>query len=159
LESPKITNVIILQTVLDESKNQNISLYQRLRKIIDNEKKHFYVFSNEYHKETYVERKEDESINDRNDRAIRVAASWYMRTLSETKKVFLVTNDQENLKKALKEEISSKTVYDFVKETSQSDLLDLLNYSVKVDDVNTTELAENGKMSKKNQLFEIVNLI
>lgn len=36
--------------VLDETKNQNVSIYHRLRNIIKNEKKHFYVFSNEHHK-------------------------------------------------------------------------------------------------------------
>jgi exosome complex exonuclease DIS3/RRP44 len=126
-----------------------MSLYQRLRKIIENENKHFYVFSNEYHKDTYIERKEGESANDRNDRAIRVASLWYMRTLSETKKIFLLTNDKENLNKALKEEINAKTVFEFIRGNFDSDLLDLLNY---------TEDIEN-KSEEKNEFFEkVINI-
>ena len=45
-----------------------------MRDIISNPDRKFYVFSNEHHKETYVEREKDEFSNDRNDRAIRVSA-------------------------------------------------------------------------------------
>jgi exosome complex exonuclease DIS3/RRP44 len=56
-----------------------------------------------------VERRTGESANDRNDRAIRVAASWYMRKLSESKPVILLTNDRANLEKARNEELNAKT--------------------------------------------------
>lgn len=49
IENPKITNVIILQTVLEEVKNRNMHFYTRLRELISNPTKHFFVFSNEYH--------------------------------------------------------------------------------------------------------------
>jgi exosome complex exonuclease DIS3/RRP44 len=152
LESPIITNAIILQTVLDEVKNQNISVYNRLRLLIKQETKHFYVFANEHHKDTFVERLEKESVNDRNDRAIRVAAAWYMRQLSESVPIFLLTNDKENLNKALKEEISAKSIHQYVRElTEHPELLDLLNYT---DDLPTDAGAETGKMGKRKQLFE-----
>ena len=40
-------------------------------------RRNWFVFVNEHHAETYVERLPGESANDRNDRAIRRAASWY----------------------------------------------------------------------------------
>lgn len=126
LESPLITNVIILQTVLNETKNQNQALYSRLRSLISNEKKHFYVFSNEHHKDTYIEKKENETINDRNDRAIRVAANWYMKNVSNEIPVYLITNDRDNLKKALDENIKAKTIHEYVKELDNKELLDLI---------------------------------
>ena len=55
-------------------KHINASVYKRVRDIIANADRKFYVFSNEHHKETYIEREKDESSNDRNDRAIRVSA-------------------------------------------------------------------------------------
>ena len=55
-------------------KHINASIYKRMRDIISNPDRKFYVFSNEHHKETYVEREKDEFSNDRNDRAIRVSA-------------------------------------------------------------------------------------
>ena len=36
----------------------------------------FFVFCNEFHKDTWVPQDAGESINDRNDRAIRVATKW-----------------------------------------------------------------------------------
>ena len=40
-------------------------------------RRNWFVFVNEHHAETYVERRPGESANDRNDRAIRRAAAWY----------------------------------------------------------------------------------
>jgi exosome complex exonuclease DIS3/RRP44 len=39
------------------------------------------VFSNEHHRLTYIERQPQETPNDRNDRAIRVASRWSALTL------------------------------------------------------------------------------
>lgn len=49
LEHPKLTNVIILETVLQEVKHRNMHYYTRLRETIDNTNKHFFVFVNEFH--------------------------------------------------------------------------------------------------------------
>lgn len=57
-------------------------------------------------RETFIEREPGESANDRNDRAIRVAAKWYSQHLktpeSDTDglRVVLLTNDQGNKQKA-----------------------------------------------------------
>jgi exosome complex exonuclease DIS3/RRP44 len=67
-------------------------------------------------------------MNDRNDRAIRVAAKWYMRTLSEGVPIFLITNDKDNLKKALNDEISAKSIKEYINELSNHpELIELLN--------------------------------
>lgn len=143
LESPLITNVIILQTVLNETKNQNQSLYSRLRSLIQNEKKHFYVFSNEHHKDTYVEKKENETINDRNDRAIRVASEWYSKNVSNEIPVYLITNDKDNLKKAKLDNIKVKTIFEYVNELKDHpELADLIKKEEVID--------KDSKMSKFN---------
>ena len=55
---------------------------------------------------TYVEQAKGESINDRNDRAIRVAAKWYQDHIGEAfpevedAKVVFLTNDAGNLRQA-----------------------------------------------------------
>lgn len=57
-------------------------------------------------RETYTEREPGESANDRNDRAIRVAAKWYSQHLSNAKsdgdelRIVLLTNDHGNKQKA-----------------------------------------------------------
>ncbi|KAM3606158.1 uncharacterized protein V6R79_011665 [Siganus canaliculatus] len=106
LEDPVIRNVIILQTVLQEVRHRSAPVYKRLKDIIHEKEKHFYTFTNEHRRETYIEREPGESANDRNDRAIRVAAKWYSQHLttsssnSDGLKVVLLTNDQGNKQKA-----------------------------------------------------------
>lgn len=56
-------------------------------------------------RETFVEREQGESANDRNDRAIRVAAKWYTEHLNKSTsgaelKVVMLTNDRANKEKA-----------------------------------------------------------
>lgn len=50
LENEVMDNVVVLSIVLEEVKNKNLSSYNRLRTIIDNPSRHFFVFSNEHHK-------------------------------------------------------------------------------------------------------------
>src|SRR5271155_1076357 len=70
-------DVVILQTVLEELRNRSLPLYNRLIALTKSEEKRFYLFFNEFRLETYVRRQDDESINDRNDKAVRRAALWY----------------------------------------------------------------------------------
>ncbi|KAF4075255.1 hypothetical protein AMELA_G00232410 [Ameiurus melas] len=105
LEDPLIRNVIILQTVLQEVRHRSAPVYKRMKDAIHDKGKHFYTFTNEHHRETFVEREQGESANDRNDRAIRVAAKWYTEHLSKSAsaaelKVVLLTNDRANKEKA-----------------------------------------------------------
>ena len=69
-----------------------------------------------FHRDTYIERKPGESANDRNDRAIRKACSWYQTHLEESQKgkgknknlkVILLTQDFKNREQALAEGIHS----------------------------------------------------
>lgn len=123
LEDPIFKNVIILQTVLQEVQHLNASVYKRIRDIISNKERKFYVFSNEHHRETYIERRKEESSNDRNDRAIRTAASWYDEHLKECEggndeelriRIVLLTDDKENKEKAKMEGIMSYTAQEYV---------------------------------------------
>lgn len=69
----------------------------------------FYLF-----RETYIEQKQGESSNDRNDRAIRVAVKWYnehLKNIEDEEKiqVIFLTNDRINKEKALEEGITAYT--------------------------------------------------
>ncbi|XP_068631124.1 exosome complex exonuclease RRP44 isoform X2 [Battus philenor] len=120
LEEDALTNVIILQTVLEEVKHQNGAIFQRLLEIIGKKKRKFYSFVNEHHKDTYVERNPGEKANDRNDRAIRQAASWYASHLSinsldgKFPQIVLLTDDEKNRKLAQEEGIVCCSVKDYV---------------------------------------------
>ncbi|XP_048589574.1 exosome complex exonuclease RRP44 [Nematostella vectensis] len=136
IEDPVFKNVILLQTVLEEVKHLNFGVYKRARSIISDPERKFYVFSNEHHRSTYIERKKDESSNDRNDRAIRTAASWYGDHLQECEggkdvetcvQVVLLTNDRANREKAHADGIVTYTIQQYVESLDGcADLVDRL---------------------------------
>src|SRR5271156_2122678 len=104
IETSSFTAIIILQTVLDELRNRSLPLYNRLRAMTSTESKRIYIFHNEFRAETFVAREKGETINDRNDRAIRESAKWYKRHLTTSLRgtkvlvpeIVLLTNDKAN---------------------------------------------------------------
>ncbi|KAJ4986891.1 RNB domain-containing protein [Stagonosporopsis vannaccii] len=132
-------DVIVLQTVLEEVKNRSLPLYHRLIALTKNEGKRFYVFFNEFRQETHVPRDQGESINDRNDRAVRQAVQWYNEHITEAvaarnKKqkriptVVMITDDRDNLRKAKAESVPGMTLSDFVSGLENADeLLDMIS--------------------------------
>ncbi|KAH6799321.1 ribonuclease II family protein [Perilla frutescens var. frutescens] len=151
LENPAIDDVVVLAVVLEEVKNKNLSVYNRLRALCSNSLRRFFVFSNENHKDTYVKAETGESPNDRNDRAIRVAAQWYQNHLGGAVRVLLITNDRENKRKAIEGGISAETVESYVKSLGQPALLDLI-VQPSVEDV-TMEDAEDLRPSKRKTIY------
>ncbi|XP_077231136.1 ribonuclease II family protein [Tasmannia lanceolata] len=133
LENPAIDDVVVLSVVLEEVKNKNLAVYNRVRALCGNSLRKFFVFSNEHHKDTYIKAMVGESPNDRNDRAIRMAARWYQSHLGGNMRVLLITNDKENKRKATEEGISAETVESYVKSLGQPALLDLVVNSTSED--------------------------
>ncbi|KAH0545022.1 hypothetical protein FGG08_000948 [Glutinoglossum americanum] len=131
-------DVIILQTVLEELRNRSIPLYNRLVGLTKSEEKRFYVFFNDFRLETYVVRDPGETINDRNDRAVRRAVKWYgehlqqaMKAAGRTKRcpsIVMLSDDKENLQKARKARIEACSLHDYVSGLADADLLlDMIN--------------------------------
>ena len=120
--------MIILQTVLEEVRHRSSPIYKRLRDLAMDPKRHFYVFINEHHKDTFIERNPGESVNDRNDRAIRVASKWYHDHLAHHNiSIVLITDDRDNRMKASKlvQTCSIKEYVDGMKDSTS--MLDKLN--------------------------------
>ncbi|KAF8865487.1 RNB-domain-containing protein [Acephala macrosclerotiorum] len=132
-------DVIILQTVLEELKNRSLPLYNRLIGLTKSEEKRFYVFFNDFRLETYVVRDQGESINDRNDRAVRRAVKWYDEHLLQAVKgaggkknkvpaVVMLTDDKENLQKAKRDGIEARSLTDYVSGLDNAErLLDMIS--------------------------------
>ncbi|PON50039.1 PIN domain containing protein [Parasponia andersonii] len=150
LENPAMEDVVLLSIVLQEVKNKNLSVYNRVRALC-NPSRNFFVFSNEHHKDTYVKQMEGETKNDRNDRAIRVAAQWYQTHLGGAARVLLITNDKENKRKAIEEGISAETIESYVKSLGRPDLLDLLVHPTS-EDVSMPEV-EDLRPSKRKIIY------
>ncbi|XP_020094841.1 exosome complex exonuclease RRP44 homolog A isoform X1 [Ananas comosus] len=151
LENPAIEDVVVLSVVLEEVKNKNLAVYNRIKALCTNAARKFFVFSNEYHRDTYVKEMVGESPNDRNDRAIRVAARWYQSHLGGRTKVLLITNDRENKRKAIEEGLSAETVESYVRSLAQPALLDLVVLPTS-QDVGMEEV-EDIRPSKKKIIY------
>lgn len=50
LESPAIDDVVVLSVVLEEVRNKNLAVYNRLKALCTNSLRKYFVFSNEHHK-------------------------------------------------------------------------------------------------------------
>ncbi|KAF3910176.1 hypothetical protein ABW21_db0200754 [Orbilia brochopaga] len=132
-------DVIVLQTVLEEVKNRSLPLYNRLVSLTRSDEKRFYVFHNEFRQETHVRRGPEESLNDRNDRAIRVACRWYQKHIEQAAAssglrapaVVMLSNDKDNLAKASAEGLGCINLHDYVKGLKNADeLLDMISSSL-----------------------------
>lgn len=147
-------DVIVLQTVLEEVKNRSLPLYHRLISLTKNEDKHFYVFFNDFRLETYVVRDQSETINDRNDRAVRRAVQWYgehlQQAVSNRKSVrcptiVMISDDRDNLRKAKNESVTGLSLRDYVSQLEDSDRL--------LDMVSAGREQRIGKEGKVEQLY------
>ncbi|KAF2761875.1 ribonuclease R [Pseudovirgaria hyperparasitica] len=140
-------DVVILQTVLEEVKNRSLPIYHRLVALANNEDKRFYVFFNDFRLETYVTRDRAETINDRNDRAVRKAVSWYQQHLEQAVKsrgsqrcpsVIMLSDDRANLEKAKAEKVTGSTLSKYLSGLDNADqLLDMLSSSQEQREIKT----------------------
>ncbi|XP_014483626.1 PREDICTED: exosome complex exonuclease RRP44 [Dinoponera quadriceps] len=126
LEEDVITNVIITQTVLEEIRHKSSTVYKKLKNIISDTRRKFFIFINEHHRETYIEREPGEKANDRNDRAIRVAVQWYNNHLNfddHNVKVVLLTDDVKNRELASRDGIFVASMEDYVASLEDANFL------------------------------------
>ncbi|KAK0304204.1 exosome catalytic subunit dis3 [Friedmanniomyces endolithicus] len=136
VEGAVFQDVIVLQTVLEEVKNRSLPLYNRLIALTKNEGKRFYVFFNEFRLETHVQRDAGETINDRNDRAVRKACAWYAQHLQQAVNarksarelaIVMLSDDKDCLRKARSEGLAASNLDDYVAALPDADrLLDMV---------------------------------
>ncbi|KIH87179.1 exosome complex exonuclease DIS3/RRP44 [Sporothrix brasiliensis 5110] len=145
-------DVIVLQVVLEEVRNRSLPLYNRLVGLTRSDEKRFYVFFNEFRLETYVTREPRETINDRNDRAVRRAVKWYAEHLAtaaahvgkSTPAVVMLSNDRENLRKARSDGLAASSLADYVRRLENADVL--LDMIPETQDASVTTAREEKKV-------------
>lgn len=139
-------DVIVPQVVLEEVKNRSFPIYQRVRSLVKAADKRFIVFHNEFHEDTFVVREKNETINDRNDRAIRKCAKWFydhLNTKNADKpiNIVFVCNDKDNREKAIKEGVDAKSLIEYVESLPNGDeLRDLIPTEFESFDKNAAEI-------------------
>ncbi|KAI9179099.1 exosome catalytic subunit dis3 [Blastocladiella emersonii ATCC 22665] len=128
MENPATKDVIVCQTVLDEVRHRNLNTYNRLKALLANPDRRFYSFANEHHRATYVDRLDAESPNDRNDRAIRVAAKWYADHLAQHPvTIVMLSDDLGNRTFAAQEKLKAMRVAHYAARFSAApELVDLV---------------------------------
>ncbi|GAA5803489.1 hypothetical protein EDC94DRAFT_565135 [Helicostylum pulchrum] len=133
MEHPAIKDVIVLQTVREEVRHLSLPVYNRLNAILADKTKRFYLFANEHQRDTFIEKLKDETPNDRNDRAIRVAAKWYKDHLKANGSgreidILLLTDDRGNREKATATGIKNSGVPEYVESIKDvPELLDMVS--------------------------------
>lgn len=148
-------DVVILQTVLEELRNRSLPLYNRLIGLTKSEDKRFYVFFNDFRLETHVVREKGETINDRNDRAVRKAVAWYGEHLQQAMRspqgrskqlpaIVMLTDDKENLRKSKEGGILASSLKDYVTGLEDADrLLDMISAGKENRESRDAKAAEN----------------
>ncbi|CAF1009743.1 unnamed protein product [Rotaria sp. Silwood1] len=126
LEDPLFTNVIVPQVVLDEVRHKSLAIYKRIRSIIAIPERKFFVFINEFNKNTFVLRKPGESPNDRNDRAIRKIVQFYNEHLKKQIAIVLLTDDIANRDLARQEGLIAFSLKEYISTFNRPELLDRL---------------------------------
>jgi exosome complex exonuclease DIS3/RRP44 len=82
-------DIILMQTVWDEIK-RNITIYSRIKQLMS--QKRFYIFLNEYNKQTFSERLFGETIAQYKQRLIKIASEWLQNHFNNEIKIVLLSN-------------------------------------------------------------------
>ncbi|WWC59353.1 uncharacterized protein I303_101905 [Kwoniella dejecticola CBS 10117] len=119
--------LIIPSTTIRETRHRSLPLYNRLQQLIQDEDRLIWVWWNEEARETATlpkeveEGREKESINDKNDRAIRQVLHFYPEHLSaalsksmKPPKLILLTDDRRNREIADGEGLLAVSARDYV---------------------------------------------
>ncbi|KAI9907985.1 hypothetical protein PsorP6_002931 [Peronosclerospora sorghi] len=144
-------DMLIVETVCEFVKRQDLSVYHRLRALLMNVDRRFVVFANEHHRSCFVQKKQMlprgygtdadarplETEEDRNERAVATAWKWYAHHLKELERsdnvcIQFLANDAQDLKNAEKYGVSGGiTIADFLEPVASTfpQLLDLLSAS------------------------------
>ncbi|XP_049849397.1 uncharacterized protein LOC126318621 [Schistocerca gregaria] len=126
LQRSEIKDVIILQTVLEGVREASHQYYQLLRDICGDGERHFYIFSNEFHEETHVERNPGETRRAFNARTMRVAAAWYRDHFKGSASIYVVTNNERDAELAREDGLQVLTMYEYLSKLENDELMDML---------------------------------
>ncbi|KAF1787954.1 Ribonuclease II/R, conserved site [Phytophthora cactorum] len=168
-------DVLVLETVWEFVKRQDLGVYNRLRALLMNADRRFVVFANEHHRFCFVQKKQMlprgykeatsehtplETAEERNERAVATAWKWYASHLTELQRndvnVQFLANDAEDLKQAEKFGVTEgKTIADFLKPVVDKfpELQDLLSASAAEEKEMTAEGVSTTKGRGKKNLY------
>jgi len=128
----ELSNIIILETVWEHVKAQELSVYNRLRALLKSDR-HFVVFANDHHRDTYAAKNHGENSIERNIRASCEAYKWYQAHFKKEcgidAQITYLANDDLDAEEARQYGVQNViTIKSFLKplETKHPELMDLL---------------------------------
>lgn len=112
--------LIIPSTTIREVRHRSLPLHNRLQQLTLDEDRTVWVWLNEESRETAMagEDAPDESVNDRNDRAIRQTLHFYPEHMSQSvnaaPQLILLSDDKKNRELAVSEGLVASSTRDYV---------------------------------------------
>jgi exosome complex exonuclease DIS3/RRP44 len=146
-----ITDVVLPQTVLEETRHRSSVIYARVIALLRLPQRRFFAFANTHHRATYSQRLSGESANDYNDRLVRDAAAWLAQHFSEAAPgvmVRLITNDALSRAAAQQKGIDACTMREVIVGCGKPALLELLAASQDAE-MNDSGVLKAGKPTLK----------
>lgn len=114
LEKPALHNAIIPQSALLHIKKRNRFIYERIYRIIHDPQRHFFVFVNEFHKETYVERDRNSSPEDHLYSCYLRCMEYYNKILEgKSTPIYFLSNDPQVVSSMKESRMESDLIQDF----------------------------------------------
>ena len=164
MRDTNVKNVVLLQSVLQQVGRTSIKSHNHLRDLVRVQEKGFFVFSNEFHCDCFIEPTQNETISQYQQRFVLRAAEWYTKHLEKAKincTVVVLTDDDELKSKSQQIGVKVFSTEEFV-ESLPKDLC-LIDKVVKMAGVESfadadfpphMPLAEIQAGLKAGQLFE-----
>lgn len=112
--------LIVPSTTIREVRHRSLPLHNRLQQLLLDEDRTVWVWLNEESRDTATggEEVEDESVNDRNDRAIRQTLHYYPEHMSQSvnaaPQLILLSDDKRNRELAIAEGLVAASTRDYV---------------------------------------------
>jgi exosome complex exonuclease DIS3/RRP44 len=112
--------LIVPSTVIRETRHRSLPLSNRLLQLVQDEERSVWVWWNEERRETATAGgdEDDETVNDRNDRAIRQTLHFYpehmAKSVREKPQLILLTDDRKNRELATTEGLLASSTRDYV---------------------------------------------
>ncbi|CAL8094361.1 unnamed protein product [Orchesella dallaii] len=104
----ELGNVILLQSVMEEVWRKNVTKYKRIR---DGTKlKKWMYFLNDHHCDTYLDRHPDETVDERNIRALVHCYEYFSNHFASRKIKLVILSDDPEFRKCLKIENSDSVL-------------------------------------------------
>lgn len=139
-EHKSITHVILLQSVLDALSSTSIHIYNRVRVLAADVSKSFYVFSNEFHCDTFIPF--NRTISNRVNLSIIKAVEWYslhLNKLSNNSSILIISTNQDLITEATSKTIPILPVLKYIESFNPiPELLDIVASATPPDQIKFT---------------------